>query len=308
VFTVPKPGSGATAPGFLGPFNPTPWGSLSGSFSTFTANTAAPASSIPVLKLVGYQVFDTANPLQSTGFTTLNFEGSNQGSVTANQWEMWTLGATSRVWQSNTTDGFCQIAAPCTLTAFAAQYPNGAWGQIQAGLGSGAPAGSIGYADNVQISDGATTFTYDFETPSPSTATITAGAATATGGSVDITLNASPDVVGPTEFTIVFSGTSAVAPAPVTLAAGQSTTLNVPLPFGTTNVEIQVQGVTIASAPITFSASMPEPAPPTTSAQPGGTIPATGSPSDNGRVLMVGVLLLTLGSVLFVMARMRKAH
>src|SRR6478736_5152730 len=89
------------------------WGTTSGSFSTFTANTANPAGSIPALKLVGYQVFNDANPLLSTGFTTLNFEGSNQGSVSANQWQTWTLGPTSTVWQSNSADAsFCVQASP----------------------------------------------------------------------------------------------------------------------------------------------------------------------------------------------------
>src|SRR4029450_11648899 len=123
---------------------------------------------------------------------TLNLEGSNQGIVAANIWQTWALSATSMVWQSNTSDdpGFCPQASPCTLAAFAARYPNGAWGQIQLGLGAGVNA-TTGYVDTVNISDGTTTFTYDFEVPaaSASTATITAGAATATGGSVSITLN-----------------------------------------------------------------------------------------------------------------------
>src|SRR5262249_39829033 len=95
IFTVPKGGS--AGPNDIGVASP--WTTLSGSFSTFTSNTAAPASSIPVLKLVGFQHYNTNNPLLSTGFTTLNFEGSNQGTVTANQWQTWTLGPDSVVWQ-----------------------------------------------------------------------------------------------------------------------------------------------------------------------------------------------------------------
>jgi hypothetical protein len=165
VFFVPTPGTGATPPGSVGPFLPTPWANLSGSFSTFTANTAATASAIPVLKLVGYQMFNANNPLLSTGFTTLNFEGSNQSpGPAANVWQTWTLGPTSRVWQSNIpADNFCVQAAPCTLADFAAHYPNGAWGQIQVGLGAGVPAGATGYVDNVQVSTGTTTFVTDFE-------------------------------------------------------------------------------------------------------------------------------------------------
>lgn len=144
----------------------------------------------------------------------------------------------------------------------------------------------------MQVSDGTTTFVYDFETLNLSTATIAAGAVTATGGTVSVTLNASPDAVGPTVFTIGFSGSTAVCPAPVTLAAGQSTTVEFPLPFGTTNVAVQAQVVTIASAPITFDITVPPPppttAPPTTSA-PAGTIPATGAPSGNGPMLAFGL-------------------
>ncbi len=119
-----------------------------------------------MLKIVGYQQFNNANPLLSQGFTTLNFEGAKQQTTApaANVWQTWTLGPTSMVWQSNqTTDpGFCPQATPCTLADFAAHYPNGAWGQIQVGLGTGlTPVTS--YVDDVQISDGTSTFSYDFD-------------------------------------------------------------------------------------------------------------------------------------------------
>ncbi|HEX2384864.1 MAG TPA: hypothetical protein VHI95_19625, partial [Acidimicrobiales bacterium] len=117
IFFIPRPTTGATPPGSQGPFLPTPWGDLEGSsFSTFTADTAAPASSIPALKFVGYQQFNSNNPLLSSGFTTLNFEGANQGTVAANEWQTWTLGLDSLVWQTNQTEdpGFCPQAAPCT--------------------------------------------------------------------------------------------------------------------------------------------------------------------------------------------------
>jgi hypothetical protein len=181
IFIVPKPGAPAdpTPPGEPGPIVASPWNTLSGSFSTFTANTTSPASSIPVLKFVGYQVYP--GPLGATGFTTLNFEGSNQGTVSANQWQTWTLGPTSRVWQSNTSDGFCQQAAPCTLSAFAAQYSGGAWGMVQVGLGAGVPAGSTGNVDDVHVSDGTTTFVYDFDVTPPPTTTTTIPTTTTTG-------------------------------------------------------------------------------------------------------------------------------
>jgi hypothetical protein len=58
VFAVPKPGSGATVPGDFGAINPTPWGNLSGSFSTFTTNAAAAASSVPALKTLAAAMRD----------------------------------------------------------------------------------------------------------------------------------------------------------------------------------------------------------------------------------------------------------
>jgi len=253
IFTVPKPGGGSPPPD-IDAIVPTPWANLSGSFSTYITDDVSPFA-IPGLRIVGYQVYDSANPALSTGFTTLNFEGYYQPTApVANTWQTWTLGPTSMVWQSNTTGGICQPAAPCTLAQFAAQYPQGAWGPIQVGIGVG-PVAATAYADNVQISDGTTTFAYDFEVPaaSASTASITPGAATATGGSVSITLNSSPSAaLGSTLFTITFAGTSAVSPAPVTLPAGQSATLTFDLPFGTTDVTVQAQGATLASAPITF--------------------------------------------------------
>ncbi len=170
IFTVPKPGAALTPPPDVGAITPTPWTNLSGSFSTFTAN-ANPGPSLPTLKIVGYQQFNNANPLLSQGFTTLNFEGVNQTPApAANVWQTWRLGPTSLVWQSNQTaePGFCPQATPCTLAAFAAHYPTGAWGQIQVGLGAGLTS-VTSYVDNVQISDGTSTFTSDFD-PSPTPA------------------------------------------------------------------------------------------------------------------------------------------
>jgi hypothetical protein len=186
IFTVPRPGTGDAPPGFPGPFLPTPWGDLSGSsFSTFTANTTSPASSIPALKFVGYQNFRSDNPLLSTGFTTLNFEGSNQGTVNANEWQTWTLGTDALVWQSNASDGFCQQADPCTLAEFAAQYPDGRWGQIQIGLGAGVSAGSTGNVDDVHVFAGsAGEFVFDFELTAPTTTSTTTTTTTAAGGGV----------------------------------------------------------------------------------------------------------------------------
>lgn len=51
-------------------------------------------------------------------FTTLSFEPRQNGTVVPGQWQTWTLGPTSVVWQTNTTDGFCVQATPCTLADF----------------------------------------------------------------------------------------------------------------------------------------------------------------------------------------------
>ena len=166
IFTVPFPGAAPTAPPNIGAITPTPWAKLTGSFSTFTRN-ANPGPSLPVLKIVGYQDFNDEFPLRSTGFTTLNFEGAKQTTApAANAWQTWKLGPTSLVWQSNQTEdpGFCPQATPCTLADFAAHYPNGAWGQIQVGLGTGLTPESS-FVDDVQISNGTSTITYDFGPP-----------------------------------------------------------------------------------------------------------------------------------------------
>ena len=155
IFTIPKPGRG-TPPPDIDAIVPTPWANLSGSFSTYITDDVAPFA-IPALKIVGYQVYNSANPALSTGFTTLNLEGCYQPTApVANTWQTWTLGPTSMVWQTNTTGAFCQPAAPCTLAEFAAQYPQGAWGPSRSAWVG--PVAATAYADNVQISDGTTNF------------------------------------------------------------------------------------------------------------------------------------------------------
>lgn len=168
IFTVPNPGTGATAPGDEGPIKPVPWAELGGSsYSTYTTATTDTATSVTVLKFVGYQDFNSNNPLLSTGFTTLNFEPSLQGPVNANSWQTWTASGTSTVWQSNATGNFCVQATPCTLTEFAAHYSDGAWGQVQIGLGTFPPGGAAvsSFVDNVTIAEGEARFSYDFDIP-----------------------------------------------------------------------------------------------------------------------------------------------
>jgi hypothetical protein len=161
-------------------------------YSTYTTATTSVASSVPVLEFVGYQVYNTSNPLLSTGFTTLNFEPSRQGTLTANQWQTRTVSAGSTVWQSNATDSFCIQSFLFTLAQFAAHYPNGAWGQVQLGLGTFAASRApvSGFVDNVTIAEGATKFGYNFEAASPRRRR-SPRAATATGGTATVTLKAS---------------------------------------------------------------------------------------------------------------------
>ena len=284
IFTVPKPNSGAPI-GEIAANIAIPWAGTTGSFSTFTTNAAEPAASIPGLLLVGLQIFNADNPALSSEFTVIHLEGGFQTELSPapapNVWRTWTLNDQAKVWQSNTQDGFCGVDDPCTFGDFASHYPTGAWGQIQVGMGTGLPPDSMGYVDNVRVAnadDDGFAFESDFEAPAAqaSTASIAAGAATATGGTVAVTLKSSP-LAAPdsTPFTITFSGTGAGSPPPVTVPAGQTDTQSFDLPFGTTQVTVQAQGVTLASAPITFQAPTTTTAiPPTTT-----TILATSTPT-----------------------------
>ena len=217
IFTVPNPGTGPVPPGSIAAFIASPWGTLSGSYSTFTTNSASTASSVPVLKFVGYHVFNSNNPLLSTGFTTLNFSPAEQSTAPApNVWQTWTLGPDSKVFQSNTSDDFCTITASCTLSAFAAHYPRGAWGQVQIGLGSGAPANASGNVDNVNFVTASKSFSYDFDVPaapSSSPAPTTSAPSTTTTASTASTASST-------------ASTSAFVPGPG--ATGDSGSTNTP--------------------------------------------------------------------------------
>jgi hypothetical protein len=149
------------------------WGSLTASFATYT-DDVPPTSSPPVLQFGGFQ-----SPGGS--FTTLNVEPSNLGTVLTGQWQTWTLGATTAVWQ--TGPGVCQQSAPCPFSDFVAAFPTGWWDRVQVNLGAlggGAPA--TGYVDAVMFSDGSNTYFYDFEPAQvpPATTTTTTVASTTT--------------------------------------------------------------------------------------------------------------------------------
>jgi hypothetical protein len=266
VFTVPRPGTQEAWP----------WGGLTGEYSTFTYDEIAPGGSTPALRIIGYQVFQPP-PVGASGFTTLIFTGDLNGTITPGQWQTWTLGPDSLVTQSNASDGFCVQPTTCTLAQFAAQYPDGAWGQVQVGVGTGSIGGSRGFADAISVSqDGTELVDADFEIPaeSNSTATIVAGEATETGGTATVTLNASELAADSVVFEVVMTGPDG---EPVTtlveVAPGESETLELAVPFGSTTITVSAQDVVIAEEVVTFEAP-PEPTPsPTASA------PATPSPS-----------------------------
>jgi hypothetical protein len=309
VFTVPKAGTGPPPPGEISSFVPTPWANLSGSYSTFTPSAAVDKSStVPTLRIVGYQQFNDANPLLSQGYTTLSFEPVRQPTaVETAVWQTWTLGPTSLVIQSNQTDGQCNSVAPCTLAQFAALYPQGAWGPVDLGLGSGVTGGTTSFVDDLHISDGTTTFTYDFEVPKPddSTATIAAGPPTPTGGTVNVTLHASAlSALGDTVFGVVIQTPTGADVHPVSVPAGQTVTVSFAVPFGTSEVTVQGHGATEAEAPVSFALPTTTTESPTTSSpvssstgtetSTGATEAATLAATGDAPGWTIGVALLSL--------------
>lgn len=176
----------------LGQPLPRPWGGLSAEYSTFVPE-GSPASFTPTLRIAGFQVIAPA-PAQ---FTTLSFEPSRNGTVVPGQWQTWTLGPTSVVWQTNATDGFCVQATPCTLAQFVAQYPGGAWGQAQLGIGSGVAGPAEGFADAVTIRDGAQVLFTDFDpVPPPASPSPTPSPEESPQEILPVTGHSSRDVTG----------------------------------------------------------------------------------------------------------------
>jgi LPXTG-motif cell wall-anchored protein len=153
----------------LGELTARSWADLTASFSTYVPAGSTP-SAAPSLRFAGFQELVPA----ATGFTTLSVEATRNGTVTPGQWQKWTLGPTTIVWQSNATDGgFCIQSAPCTFAQFVARYPTGGWGEAQLGLGSGVPGPESGYVDAVTISDGPQSSFTDFDPPASPTPTPT---------------------------------------------------------------------------------------------------------------------------------------
>lgn len=146
----------------LGELTARPWTALSGEYSTYVP-VGSPPEFAPTLRFAGFQAGNQR-------FTTLSFEPRKNGTVIPGQWQAWTLGPAALVWQTNTTDGFCQQSSPCTFAAFAAQYPAGVWGLAQLGLGSGLAGPAAGYVDAVTLREGDTVKFTDFDPPPASSA------------------------------------------------------------------------------------------------------------------------------------------
>jgi hypothetical protein len=139
-----------------------PWTGLGASYSTYVP-AGGTEFFAPSMRFAGFQI---TTPV-ATNFTTLSYEPYRNGTVTPGAWQMWTLGPTSVVWQSNATDGFCIQSAPCTLAQFLAQYPGGSWFNAQLGIGNGVAGPATGHADAVTVIDGETTFFTDFDPLAP---------------------------------------------------------------------------------------------------------------------------------------------
>jgi LPXTG-motif cell wall-anchored protein len=89
--------------------------------------------------------------------------------VTPGEWQHWTLGPDTTVWQSNAGDGgFCVQSAPCAFADFVARYPGRGWGEAQLGLGSGVAGPATGFVDAVTIDDGPQSAFTDFDPPAAS--------------------------------------------------------------------------------------------------------------------------------------------
>jgi hypothetical protein len=220
-----------------------------GGWSTYvTGDSGSPVSEAASLRF-------GMNRLGLTEFTTMTVDPSNNGTVTAGGWQDWTLTDATLVWQTNATGGFCLIASPCTFAAFKAQYPAAAMIGVQAAIGTGVPAVSS-YVDGISLTLSGTTDTWDFELPAADASDATIGSATltATGADVVIDLSASALSVEPRVFTIEVEGQ---APQTVTLDPGETTSITVSVPFGTTVITVLTQNVVVATATVTATAAAP---------------------------------------------------
>ena len=100
-------------------------------------------------------------------------------------------------------------------------------------------------------------YSYDFEVPASenSTASVAAGAATATGGSATVTLNASA-ALGDTDGAVHDRRHPAGLRCRrrwLRLTPDSTDELSIPVPFGTTHVEVWAQDTLIAEGDVTFT-------------------------------------------------------
>jgi hypothetical protein len=150
----------AVARPFVGPLS-----GLSGaSWKTYATGTSSSlAAEPPSLRFTMYRLGGTSE------FTSMIVERTYNGGVTATTWQTTTLGPSTVVWQS-TGPGFCDQTTRCTFAEFKAQYPDATLVGLQVAVGSGVPA-LTSFADDVSVTEGETTESWDFELAAQPTAT-----------------------------------------------------------------------------------------------------------------------------------------
>jgi hypothetical protein len=229
-------------------------------------------------------------------FTTMVVERVYNATVSPDVWQTTTLSDTTVVWQTNGTGGFCNVFPFCTFAQFKAQYPDANITGLQVAIGTSIPV-TTSYLDGVSLTIDGTTDHWDFEIPAADASTAVIGAAvpTDTGADVTIDLSASALAVEPVVFTIQVEGQP---PQTVTLDPGESTTITVSVPFGSTDIAVQAAGGVLASATVTVTAPAPS--------VPGSVVVVTPPPTDtvapatsSGTAGGEGLLLLFGAVILF---------
>ena len=214
-----------------------------------TGDTGSLDAEAPSLRFGGYRLGGTSE------FTTVSVEPGRNGTVAAGVWQTTTLTGSSEVWQTNATGGFCVQADPCTFAEFKTQYPNANLLGIQIAIGTAVEAISS-YVDGVSLTIDGVTDTWNFELPAADSSTAVIGdpVLTDTGADVTIDLTASALAVGPVEFTIEVEGQP---PQTITVDPGETTSITVSVPFGSTDIEVSAQGAVLAAATVTVTAAGP---------------------------------------------------
>ena len=134
-----------------------------GSWRTYVTGDSGVLASEPAsLKFAMYRLGGTSE------FTTLVVERVYSATVTPDVWQTSTLADDTMVWQTNTTEDFCLVAAAsqCTFAQFKAHYPDATVLGLQVGIGSGIPV-TTSYVDAITLAVGETTDTWNFELAAP---------------------------------------------------------------------------------------------------------------------------------------------